>query len=52
MSFKNRKAHFPFELKLDDDDDDYDDDVGSRTTAARRGRDGSGEHARLGLLDV
>ena len=54
LSFKNRKAHFPFELKLEDDDDDYDDDddVGSCTTGARRGGDGSGKHARFGLLDV
>ena len=41
-----------FLLELDDDDDDYDDDVGSRNTGARRGGDGSGKHARLGLLDV
>ena len=45
---EKRKTHVP--LELDDDDDDYD-DVGSRTTAARRGADGSGKHARLGLLD-
>ena len=38
------------ELDDDNDDDDYD-DVGSRTTAARRGGDGSGKRARLGLLD-
>ena len=46
-----RQTHFP--LDLDDyDDDDYDENVCSRTTATRRGRDGSGEHARLSLLNV
>ena len=46
----NRRRQFPLELYDDNDDDDYD-DVGSRTTAARRGGDGSGKSARLGLLD-